>query len=317
MDSQLQLGLARPRYRPLPQDFIVALLAAIFALLSFAFPDTGPAGPQGLARGYLVGAAFLAVAALSLLFPFVPEEAPSALAFVRLFFPQALLVLFFQESILLSVELFRGRAFDAVIANADYTLFGFQPSRWFHRAFDRFPAFNETMFGSYFLYYVFFGVTPWIPFLSGRRRDAERCMFVVVSMMAVIFLFYLFFRVEGPKYWFSDLRETAYGQFSGGFFVRFFQRIFRSTPLYGAAFPSTHVAFSLLMTIFAFRTDRRLLWIYLPGMVLIDCSTIYLYAHYFTDVIGGLAATLILEPLLWRAYPRILEALRPVRRPSI
>lgn len=310
MKSREIAVIGLPRYRLLPQDLVVGALALVFAFLSFAFPQTGRSPLPGIARGEVMGLAFLVVAAVAALAPLVGEGAPKALRFVRTFFPQALLILFFQESILLSVELFRGRAFDDLIAAVDKAIFGFQPSRWFHNALDSIPSVNDLMFASYFLYYVLFAVTPWIPWLAGHREEAERGVFVIVGMMAVVFVWYLFFRVEGPKYWFPDLRAAAYGEFTGGIFVRFFQRVFRTTPLYGAAFPSTHVAFTLLMTIFAARSDRRLLWIYIPGAILVGCSTVYLYAHYFADVLGGIVATAILEPILWRLYPAVNRALR-------
>ncbi|HUW41132.1 MAG TPA: phosphatase PAP2 family protein [Rectinemataceae bacterium] len=299
----------RGRYRPLAQDFILAFLSIVFAVCSFAFPRTGWPDYSGFPRGDLMGFVFLGTAALSLLAPFVGDEAPAILRFLRIFYPQALMPLFFQESILLSVETFRGRTFDAQIAAIDQAIFGFQPARWFHHALDSFPAINELMFASYFLYYIIFSVTPWLLYLAGRDEDSRRLMFVLSAMMAIIFIWYLFFRVEGPKYWFEDLRRKAYSEFQGGFFVHFFQGVFRSTPLYGAAFPSTHVAFTLLMLIAAVRLDRRLAWVYGPGLVLVGCATVYLYAHYFTDVLGGLAVTALLEPLLWRAYPRIRAAL--------
>ncbi len=309
-----ELAAARTAvYNPLPQDFIIAFLALVFALASFLFPDTGRSLFDGIPRGDLMGLVFLAVAALALLAPFVGEGAPAIVRFLRTFYPQALMPLFFQEAILLSVEIFRGRTFDAQIASIDYAIFGFQPSRWFHHALDSIPTVNELMFASYFLYYIIFTVTPWLPFFAGRREEARHRIFVLSSMMAIIFIWYLFFRVEGPKYWFEDLRREAYGEFTGGFFVHFFQGIFRSTPLYGAAFPSTHVAFTLLMVIFAARLDRRLLWVYIPGLVLVGCATVYLYAHYFADVLGGIAVTALLEPFLWRIYPRLRRSLE--RRP--
>ncbi|MDA8426344.1 MAG: phosphatase PAP2 family protein [Treponema sp.] len=309
MHSPVSTTGLKARYRPLAQDFILAFLSLVFAVCSFAFPRTGWPDSSGFPRGDLMGLAFLGTAALSLLAPFVGEEAPAILRFLRTFYPQALMPLFFQESILLSVETFRGRTFDAQIAAIDQAIFGYQPARWFHHALDSFPAINELMFASYFLYYIIFSVTPWLIYFSGREEDSRRVMFVLSAMMALIFIWYLFFRVEGPKYWFEDLRRKAYGEFQGGFFVHFFQGVFRSTPLYGAAFPSTHVAFTLLMLISAARLDRRLLWAYVPGLTLVGCATVYLYAHYFTDVLGGLAVTALLEPLLWRAYPRMRDAL--------
>jgi membrane-associated phospholipid phosphatase len=244
------------------------------------------------------------VAVLVLLAPFIDlDRAPRFVRFIRVFYPQALIVFFFQESILLSTQFFGGRVHDAIFAAADRAIFGYQPSRWFHRALDDMPWFNELMFGSYFLYYVLLAVTPWISWFRGMREKALRMMFALSGMMAVIFIWYIFFRVEGPKYWFSDLRSVAYGQFRGGVFVSFFRGVFRTTTLSGAAFPSTHVAFTLTMAIFAYRTDRRLLAFYLLCAALVLFSTVYLYAHYFADVLGGLVAAFLLEPIFWQLFP--------------
>ncbi len=310
MESLAASGLSRSAWRPLPQDLAIALFALEFAGFSFAFPDSGPVTAIGLPRGFVVGALFIAVAALALLVPFAKRDAPAPLAFVRTFYPQLLLILFFEESILLSVGVSHGLVHDQEIAAIDKALFGFQPSRRFHEGLARFPAINELMFGGYFLYYVMFAVTPWLAFLQGRREEAEREIFVYVAMMALIFTWYLLYRVEGPKYWFPDLKSQGYAEFSGDLFVPFFRNVFRNTELYGAAFPSTHVAFSLLMTIYAARTRRSLLWIYVPAFALVAAATVYIYAHYFTDILGGIAATTLLAPPLLRAYPAMRDWLR-------
>jgi len=301
--------LSRPVWRPLAQDLAIALFALEYAGFSFAFPDSGPVAAPGLPRGLVVGTVFVAIAAMALLVPFVKREAPAPLAFVRTFYPQLLLILFFEESILLSVGISHGLVHDQEIAAIDKALFGFQPSRRFHEGLARFPAINELMFGGYFLYYVMFAVTPWLAFFQGRKEEAEREIFVYVAMMILIFTWYLFFRVEGPKYWFPDLKSQGYAEFSGDLFVPFFRNVFRNTQLYGAAFPSTHVAFSLLMTIYAARTRRSLLWLYIPAFTLVAAATVYIYAHYFADILGGIAATALLAPTLLRAYPTIRKRL--------
>jgi membrane-associated phospholipid phosphatase len=314
MESTKDHSVEAGPWGPLPQDLVVVALSILFAGFSFAFPDSAPSAFEGFARGNVMGGLFVAIAVLALLAPFIRPDAPAVFRFLRTFYPQILLPLFFEESIILSAEIMRGFAFDGLIAGADKALFGFQPSRRFHQSLAGIPAINEMMFGGYFLYYVLFAVTPWLPWLRGRRDIAEREIFVYVSMMAIIFTWYLFFRVEGPKYWFDDLRSAGYSEFSGGMFVNFFQGVFRSTRLDGAAFPSTHVAFSLLMTIYATRISRRLLWFYVPAFLLIASATVYIYAHYFTDILGGIAATLLLEPLLWRLYPRLAGSLGAATR---
>lgn len=285
-------------WSPLPQDLVLCCLALLFALLSFSHP-----GGASLEGGGTEGPAFLGVALLSLLMPFLPRRAPALLRFVRTFYPQLFLALFFSEAIRLSSLLFGGRSHDLLVASWDRALFGFQPARRFHEAFAGSPFLDELMFGSYFLFYILFAVTPWIPWLRGRREEAERQIFVYVGMMALIFCFYLVFRVEGPKYWFPDLRAQAYGEFTGALFVPFFQNAFRHLRLDGAAFPSSHVAFASLALVFAGRSSRRLLWAYVPAFLLIASATVYIYAHYVADALGGILAAALLGPPLWRLYP--------------
>ncbi|HET7839603.1 MAG TPA: phosphatase PAP2 family protein, partial [Rectinemataceae bacterium] len=305
------------RYSPMPHDAVIAAVSGLLAALSFAYPDTAssfmfPAGP---ARGFLVGTTFILVAIAACLAPLVRAEAGALANFLRTFYPLLLVFLFFQEAILLSVQLFGGRAHDAAFAAFDRALFGFQPSREFHKAFDAWPWANELMFGSYFLYYVLIGLTPLIAWALGKREEARRQIFVLSSMMALVFGFYVFFRVEGPKYWFADLRALGYSHFRGGFFTAFFQRVFTTTNLYGAAFPSTHVCFTVAMAMYARRIDRRLSLPYAIAVLLVSLSTVYLYAHYVADVLGGLVAALVLVPLLSRTYPGARELCSRLGRP--
>ena len=55
--------------------------------------------------------------------------------------------------------------------------------------------------------------------------------------MLVIYVFYVAFRVMGPKYYLPDLHSAWYSDFNGGIITHFFQKAFRYTTLSGAAFP--------------------------------------------------------------------------------
>jgi membrane-associated phospholipid phosphatase len=306
---------ARRAYSPEPHDLAILAASSVFAVVSLAFPDTGNLAILGSAvpRGYVMGAAFALFAAAAALAGLLPSSGErKALSFFRLFYPQAFLVLFFTESIMLSTRVFGGASHDAAFAAFDQWLFGFQPAREFHNVFGSSPVVNEIMYGSYFFYYVLLIITPWITWLLGRRGEARRLLFISVAAMLTASTFYIFFRVQGPKYWFEDLRSTWYGDVKGGIFVSFFQGLFSTAVLSGAAFPSTHVAMTAVTAYIAYRTDRRLLPFYLAASALILSSTIYIYAHYFADVLGGLAYALAAVPLISRAYPgasRLCESL--------
>jgi membrane-associated phospholipid phosphatase len=269
--------------------------------------------------------AFLAIAAFSLLAGRLesaiaerasrlpPRKSARALrglaGLLRTFYPQAFVALFFTESILLSAKAFGGISHDDFFMAADQTLFGFQPAREFHRLFGGSPLLNEIMFGAYFAYFAFMVTAIWLPFIKGNRAEAERQMFVVAALTAITCLWYVLFRVQGPKYWLPDLEAAWYDGLEGGLFVGLFKRTIANATLSGAAFPSTHVILTLTTLGFAFRNDRRYFLAYLPVAVAICCSTVYIYAHWATDALGGIAVAALLAPLFYRLYGAALRVI--------
>jgi membrane-associated phospholipid phosphatase len=302
---------ASSAYRLKAHDLVWAFLSLLFAAFSTAWPHTGDLGGGAFPRGYLMAAAFLAIAAFSLLSPLAESRlgsrdtrAARVVGFVRTYYPQAFIALFFTEAILLSSQAFGGASHDALFEAADQALFGFQPAREFSRALGSPPWLNEIMFGSYFAYFAFMVLSVWIPYLKGDRAEGERQIFVVAALMTLVCTWYVFFRVEGPKYWLPDLREAWYDGIGGGVFVGLFQRSLAKATLSGAAFPSTHVILTTTTLALAYRNDRRFFLVYLPFAVLILLSTVYIYAHWATDVVGGIVFAVLLGPILYRLYGR-------------
>jgi membrane-associated phospholipid phosphatase len=198
-----------------------------------------------------------------------------------------------------------GGSFDAWFAWIDATVFGFDPSRVFSATFSGYPVINEIMFAAYFSFYVILAFVPWLPWFAGRREAAIGQLAIFSGFMFVVFTFYIFFRVQGPKYWFPDLRIAWYGHFKGGPFTAFFARLFEQVNLSGAAFPSSHVAVSIMLSIFAWRYDRRLGILLAVLTALIMAATVYIYAHWVADVVGGILAIMILFPILEALGPRL------------
>ncbi|RLJ09694.1 MAG: hypothetical protein DRP15_02800 [Candidatus Aenigmatarchaeota archaeon] len=65
------------------------------------------------------------------------------------------------------------------------------------------------------------------------------------------------------------------------------KEIFNNARLGGAAFPSSHVAISLIALFLNRKYNKYLIPIYFPFTITLFISTVYLYAHYFVDVLGG------------------------------
>ncbi len=313
------IGYRRDKLRegPLLRAMDAPGLAAVFFFIasSAVVPDTGTIslGSRAFPRGYAVAAGFLAALGLILLLAAVERRyGGRVLSFLRTLYPLRLITPFFLESILLSAQVFGGRSHDAFFRALDEAIFGFEPYLEFYKSFESFPRFNELMFGSYFMYYVMIATVLWIPWIRGDREETERAVFVYFMIQLTVAVWYVFFRVQGPKYWIPELRNHWYGNFAGFFFVPFFQRGFETVTLSGAAFPSSHVLFSTLCVLFAWRWDKRFLAFYLPMLALVLLATIYIFAHYAVD---GLAA-LVLAPLLYLAYSRMYGPFRALLDPA-
>lgn len=299
------IGIRPPRYDLRSWDIVVFAEAAFFAVLSVAFPHSGSVSLMGkiVPRGYLSFLMALGIGMLAILAPFVDRKrAHPLLRFLRTFYPQAATAFFFTESIILSAMVFGGRSHDQLFMNLDQSLFGFQPAAVFGPSFYGTAWLNELMFGAYFFYYALLVFTPWIPYFTGKKLEAERYVFAFALFSGAFDVFYTLFRVQGPKYWLPELRSAWYENFEGGPFVAFFQNLFNGATLSGAAFPSSHVSEATLFTILAARIDKRLLYLYVPLSALIAMSTVYIYAHWAVDVLGGLICGLVLTPLALKAF---------------
>lgn len=285
------------------------LTVVLFSLFSFIFPHTGTITLAGLvlSRGYVVGTMYLlALIPVWVLIRAERRYGGKILNFFRTFYPQILITPFFMESIRLSAQVFGGRSHDAFFASLDQRIFGFQPYIDFHEAFDAFPRFNELMFAAYFSYYLVIVTLLWIPWFLGNREETERAVFIYFGITLVVNVWYIFFRVQGPKYWIPELKLNWYDHFEGYLFVRFFKRMFNRVTLSGAAFPSSHALFTALCVVFGYRWDKRLLSVYLPALALIMLATVYIYAHYAVDILTGMA----LAPLLYLAVSLLYEPCR-------
>ncbi len=228
--------------------------------------------------------------------------------FFRIFYVQLMYAFFFRECIILSQLMFDGMSFDAVFARMDYAIFGYQPSKHFHEQVPDNRLITEIFFFSYFFYYVLITTGWWLLYLKGKYEKAVRSLSIVTVAFYVMYVFYVFFPVKGPKYFFPELHEVWYNKFQGYFITDFMKCIFNNMNIGGAAFPSSHVAVSFIALILNFRYNRILAWIYLPLTIMLYLSTVFIYAHYFVDVIAGIVTGII----LYLVIPPVIRRIQPL-----
>jgi membrane-associated phospholipid phosphatase len=225
-----------------------------------------------------------------------------------LFYVQGLYTLYFSQSIWLSQLFYHGRSLDPQFAWLEQALFRSQPALIMSRGLGGGPLLNELIFFAYFFFYALIAIGPWLLYLRGRYEEALRTLFIITLSFFVLYSWYAFFPVQGPKYFFPELRRLWYSNFDGYFFTHLMKRFFGLMNLAGAAVPSSHVAMSLVALLLNWRDNRVLFWLYLPLIALLALSTIYLYAHYVVDDILGAAAGILLFLFIPRAMGAVSKA---------
>ena len=182
-----------------------------------------------------------------------------------------------------------GVSHDGAVQGWEQALFGGQPSRGWIRAAP-WPWLSWVLHAGYLSYY-FILAAPLGLWLSGRRDGARR---VTLAMMAAFYICYaafLLFPVVGPRY----LVPLAANAASDTAIARFTQRLLDNGAAWGTAFPSSHVAVSLVAAGVTVREWRPLGAVLLVAASLLTLGTVYGQFHYAVDAVAGagLAAAVV------------------------
>lgn len=197
--------------------------------------------------------------------------------------------------------------YDHVFASIDQSLFGCQPAVEFSRVLAG-RAWSELFNMGYFSYYLMLAVLMIVSLFMGYHRINSNAN-VIICSFCLFYVVFMFLQVAGPQFYFPVIGSDnvskgvfppVYDYFAYEPTLRhasepdgFFQSLVRSVqgserPI--AAFPSSHVGIATVFLILAFRTSRRLFYVFVPFYVILCFSTVYIQAHYAIDAIAGLPA---------------------------
>lgn len=185
------------------------------------------------------------------------------------------------------------------LIGADQSLFGVQPSVWAQRYITR--ERTELM---RFFYLSFFWIAPSTSLLllvKRRWREFRSATLAVIVCFYLGYLLYVLLPAAPPRL-VLVLEYTRSLEGYPRFFSSLEARAFELLPLDSrAAFPSLHVAASLVALVCAWRHERRLFFSLVPFVLGLWVSTIYLRHHYFVDLLGGW----LLAPVALLVAPRL------------
>ena len=194
---------------------------------------------------------------------------------------------------------------DLLIQRLEAWVFGSQVSyRWIRETAD--PLLSWILHACYLAYYPILYASPFGLWMVGRKDASRHTIFAVMVTFYLCYIVFLFFPVAGPRYAF----EAAHNVASDVGPARFAAWLLDRGDSWGAAFPSSHVAASVVATGMALRYWRPLGLVLLPFTAGLILAVVYGQFHYAVDALAGL----IVAALMLGAM-RTAEVGEPVRIP--
>lgn len=203
---------------------------------------------------------------------------------------------------------------DHVFATWEQQVFDCQPALLFY---DALPSIfiSEPLIIGYSGYFPLIAVVSLFYFFC-RYQEFERATFMILASFFIYYVVFVFLPVTGPQYYYAvvGLDNIANGVFPdigthfathqdklpipgdpNGFFHQLLEAAHETGERPTAAFPSSHVGITVILSILAWQARNKPLFILtLVFLLLINIATIYLRAHYVIDIIAGWVTSIII-----------------------
>ena len=253
-----------------------AYLAWLCAIVAAFHRNVGHA-PRVLAVHLAISAAILFLARSA------ARSRSAALDFARHWYPLPLYIFLFEELGGLVHAIFPGWL-DRWFIAFDYNFGGVHPSLWLARFVS--PALDDCMQFAYMTYFLYLVLLPAILYFQRERGAFWTVMVSTAIAHYSVYVIAVLLPVESPYYSLASLHLPA---LPGGYCTALIDLIERFGRVHGAAFPSAHVAGSMVAILASWRYRRWLFWICLPFFISMCVATVYGRYHYVADVLAGLA----------------------------
>jgi membrane-associated phospholipid phosphatase len=249
----------------------LAITAALIAILGAAVPG----------RVWLV-AVHLALS-VSLLILNRARPAAGILRVIRDWHPLMLFPLLYKEVELLAPSLGNWRLTTAIPA-WESALFAGQPSLYLSERLAFVPL-SEYLHFSYLSYLVVIPSVAAYWYVNRREAAFGELLLLLSTVLLGSYLFFILLPVDSPYY----LSPRLGPPLAGHFFFDLVHEVSSRGGARGGAFPSAHVSGAVVVSLVAWRHQRRLayLLVAITGSVMI--ATVYGRFHYVLDTLAGAA----------------------------
>jgi len=186
---------------------------------------------------------------------------------------------------------------DSLLIKTDLVLFGVHPTVWIENFF--IPWVADTLALAYISYYFIPLVLILTLYFGGRTNEFFLTASTLLLGYYICYILYIFMPAIGPRFTLASLQEVS---LRGGIIMNTIVDTLNTLERNKRdCFPSGHTQIVLVSLWFAFKYRRPLFWIYLPIIIALIISTVYLRYHYVIDLIAGVAAagiTILLGEIL-------------------
>jgi len=207
----------------------------------------------------------------------------AAVQFARHWYPLPLYIFFFEELQGLVHAIFPGW-FDRWLIQFDFNFAQVHPSVWLTQFAS--PTLNDAMQFAYMTYFLYLVILPGILYFERQFIAFWTVMTATAIAHYSVYVIAVLLPVESPYFSLASLNTAP---LVGGPFTSTIELIEHLGRVHGAAFPSAHVAGSMVAILAARRYKPWLFWICLPFFVAMCVATVYGRYHYVADVIAGIA----------------------------
>jgi membrane-associated phospholipid phosphatase len=175
---------------------------------------------------------------------------------------------------------------DALVKTWEHALFHGDPSAMWALAMP-WTALSEVLHFAYASYYAIVILPPVVLYARGRRDEFAATLLALTLVYGVCFATYLLFPVDGPRYLVGPANAPH------GPVRAFVLHLLDAGSSRGTAFPSSHVAASVVAALCAL-TFQRALGVVISALTIgLALATVYGGFHYGVDALAGAAVGLV------------------------
>lgn len=190
------------------------------------------------------------------------------------------------------------RPIDPFLISLEEWLFGLQPSIWLSSKYTGLIITELMNMGYLSYYFILIGFV--LTSLYRKPDQFDYLLFILSHSFIVYYLIFIFIPSWGPQFYFTSPDNQAP---NGIFFQKIIAFIQMNGEATTGAIPSSHVGITIIVLLLAYRNFRNFFWGILPFALILICSTVYIKAHYFVDVIAGIISAppiLFLSQKTWK-----------------